>query len=134
MKIRTTVSAFIFVLALFVPVLAQSQTAKKGELMAKDEKLVHPVISKKPEPEQPGNYQGPEINATVVLKVIFRSSGKVTDIKVAKVIPEGISKELSQDLIKRCIKAAQKIKFRPATKDGHPVSMYMQLEYNFHLD
>ncbi|MDX6382603.1 MAG: hypothetical protein QOK48_176, partial [Blastocatellia bacterium] len=29
------------------------------------------------------------------------------------------------------IEAAKQVKFTPATKDGHPVSVLTQLEYNF---
>jgi len=31
------------------------------------------------------------------------------------------------------IAAARLIRFRPATRDGRPVNVYMQLEYNFNL-
>jgi hypothetical protein len=34
-------------------------------------------------------------------------------------------------LTELAIEAAKKIKFVPATKYGYPVSMWMQLEYNF---
>ena len=33
----------------------------------------------------------------------------------------------------RAIAAARQIKFVPAMKGGHPVSVFMQLEYNFNL-
>jgi hypothetical protein len=33
----------------------------------------------------------------------------------------------------RAIAAAKSIRFVPATKDGHPVSMWMELQYNFNL-
>jgi hypothetical protein len=36
-------------------------------------------------------------------------------------------------LTEQAIKAARRIKFIPATKDGQPVSTYIQLEYNFNL-
>jgi hypothetical protein len=91
------------------------------------------VIKEKPDPEKQSEVSGTEINATVVLRAIFTKSGKVTDIKLVKVIPQDLSKDLAKDIAKRCKKAAQKIKFSPATRDGNPVSVYVQLEYNFHL-
>ena len=133
MKRRVFIWSLVLVLALSVPAWAQSQTPKKDELTEKDEHLGQVIFSKKPDPKRPENYQGPRVNATIVLRVIFTSSGKVTNIKVTKVLPEGIPEKLSKDLIKRCTNAAKKIRFTPATKDGHPVSMYMQLEYNFDL-
>jgi len=36
-------------------------------------------------------------------------------------------------LTERAIAAARQIKFVPATKGGRPVSVFMQLEYNFNL-
>jgi TonB family protein len=59
------------------------------------------------------------------LKAVFRSSGKVTDIRVVQGMPNGLTE--------RAIAAARKIKFVPATKEGKFVSMWMQLEYNFNL-
>lgn len=134
MKKSITVSVLMFVLTLVVPVLAQAQTPHTGQLAAKDETFVSAVISKRPMPKPLENYQGPKINPTVVLRVVFTSWGEVTNIKLMKVTPEGISKELSKDLVKRCKKAAKQITFIPATKDGHPVSMLMQLEYTFDLE
>jgi hypothetical protein len=36
-------------------------------------------------------------------------------------------------LTEAAVRAARAISFVPATKDGKPVSMWMQLEYNFNL-
>jgi hypothetical protein len=40
---------------------------------------------------------------------------------------------LPYGLTEAAIAAARQIKFEPATLDGKPVSMFMQLEYNFNL-
>lgn len=134
MKTRTTFAALIFVLSLLVPVLGQSQTVEPVGLVAKDEKFVRPVISERPEPKALENYRGPKINPTVVLRAVFTSWGEVTNIKLVKVTPADVPKELSKELVKRCKKAAKLIKFKPATRDGDAVSMLMQLEYTFDLD
>jgi TonB family protein len=65
------------------------------------------------------------IEGTVVLRAIFNATGKVTDITVIS----GVSYELTES----AIKAARKIKFQPALKDGKAVSMWVQLEYQFTL-
>lgn len=132
MKKSRVVPSLILVMGLLVPAFAQSQTL--GQLAAKDQKFVSAVISEKPDPKPPENYRGPKINPTVVLRVIFTSTGEVTNIKLMKVTPEGVPKGLAKDLVKRCKKAAKQIQFIPATKDGHNVSMLMQLEYTFDLD
>ena len=41
--------------------------------------------------------------------------------------------EADREDINQAVKAARLIKFDPPMKDGHPVSMWMQLEYNFNL-
>jgi TonB-like protein len=70
----------------------------------------------KPEPFYPGG------RGLVVLKAVFSGSGKVTKIMIVQGVP-GLTEE--------AIKAARKIEFYPAIKDGRPVAMWLQLEYRF---
>lgn len=79
----------------------------------------------RPAPEYSDEAKRKGVRGVVVLKCIFRSNGTVTDIKVIAGLPYGLTES--------AIEAAKKIKFVPATKDGHNVSMWMQLEYNFNL-
>jgi len=79
----------------------------------------------KPEPQYTEDARKNQITGTVVLKVVFASSGQVTNIRTVSGLPYGLTE--------RAIAAARLIKFVPATKDGHQVSMWMQLEYNFNL-
>jgi TonB family protein len=82
-----------------------------------------PRILEKPEPQYPEAARKNQITGTVVLRAVFSSSGQVTNIVAASGLPDGLTE--------KAIEAAKQIRFVPATKDGHPVSMYMQLEYNF---
>ena len=79
----------------------------------------------KPEPSYSDKAKSRGIVGTVVLKVVFSASGKVTNIRVVHGLPEGLTE--------RAIAAARQIKFVPASKEGKFVSMWMQLEYNFNL-
>ena len=79
----------------------------------------------KPEPQYTEDARKNQITGTVVLKCVFSSNGTVTGIKTVSGLPYGLTE--------RAIAAARQIKFVPATKDGHQVSMWMQLEYNFNL-
>lgn len=79
----------------------------------------------KPEPQYTEDARKNQITGTVVLKVVFTSNGSVTNIRTVSGLPFGLTE--------RAIAAARQIKFVPATKDGHQVSMWMQLEYNFNL-
>ena len=79
----------------------------------------------KPEPQYTEDARKNQITGTVVLKVVFASNGSVQNIRTVSGLPYGLTE--------RAIAAARQIKFEPATKDGHRVSMWMQLEYNFNL-
>ena len=89
------------------------------------------VVISKPIPRCPKEARKYRIALTIVLRAVFTSSGKVTEIKLAKVSPEDLPADVVKAFADQTIKAARLIKFEPAIKDGHPVSMFMQLEYNF---
>jgi len=79
----------------------------------------------KPEPSYTEEARKNQITGTVVLRAVFAADGRVRAINVIRGLPDGLT---------RCaIVAAQRIKFVPAMKDGKPVSMWMQVEYNFNL-
>jgi TonB family protein len=80
------------------------------------------VISK-PDPPYTEEARKNQIMGTVVLKAIFSSNGQVTNIRAISGLPNGLTE--------KAIAAAHQIKFVPAMKDGHTVSMYAQLEYTF---
>ena len=82
-----------------------------------------PRLLEKPEPSYTDEARANRITGTVILRVVFTSKGTVDNIRVIRELPNGLTE--------RAIEAAKKIKFIPATKDGHAVSMWMQLEYNF---
>ena len=79
----------------------------------------------KPEPQYTEEARKNQITGTVVLRVVFASSGEVVQIRAVRALPFGLTE--------RAIAAARQIKFAPAMKGGHPVSVFMQLEYNFNL-
>jgi TonB family protein len=82
-------------------------------------------ILEKPEPQYTEAARKNQITGTVVIRAVFSSAGRVTNIVAVSRLPDGLTE--------KAIAAANQIRFVPATKDGHPVSMYMQLEYNFNL-
>ena len=84
---------------------------------------VKPRLLAKPEPTYTEDARRNQISGVVILKVVFSATGEVTNIRVVSGLPHGLTEQ--------SISAAKKIKFIPATKDGKPASMWMQLEYNF---
>lgn len=66
-----------------------------------------------------------KIQGTVVLQVVFHQSGRITDIRVIKELPHGLTEQ--------AIGTAYRMKFTPAMKDGKPVSVRGSLVYKFQL-
>jgi TonB family protein len=79
----------------------------------------------KPEPTYTEAARKNQITGTVVLRAVFSSNGTITNIHTVSGLPDGLTE--------RAIAAAKSIRFVPASKDGHPVSMWMELQYNFNL-
>ena len=79
----------------------------------------------KPEPKYTEEARRNQVTGTVMLRAVFASSGEVVQIRALSSLPHGLTE--------RAIAAAREIKFVPAMKDGRPVSVFMQLEYNFNL-
>ena len=84
-----------------------------------------PHIISKLEPQYTNEARKNRVSGTVILRVLFSKTGDVTDIYVVEGLPQGLTEA--------CIEVAKQIKFTPATKDGSPVSMWMQLEYRFFI-
>jgi TonB family protein len=82
-------------------------------------------VLEKPEPTYTESARKNQITGTVVLRAVFSAGGSVTNIHAVSGLPDGLTE--------RAIAAAKGIRFVPATKDGHPVSMWMELQYNFNL-
>ncbi len=79
----------------------------------------------KPEPQYTEEARRNQTTGTVVLRVVFSSMGEVQEIRAVQTLPFGLTE--------KAIAAARQIRFLPATRGGRPVSVYMQLEYNFNL-
>ena len=82
-------------------------------------------VLSKPEPQYTEDARLNQITGTVVLRVVFASSGEVEQIRAVRTLPFGLTE--------RAIAAARRIRFEPAMRDGRAVSVSMQLEYNFNL-
>jgi TonB family protein len=82
-------------------------------------------VLSKPDPQYTMEARRNQTSGTVILRCIFGANGRVFGFHVVVGLPDGLTE--------RAVQAARQIKFIPATKDGHPVSMWMQLEYNFNV-
>jgi len=99
--------------------------ASLGEVYSAKEVATKVRILSKAEAHYTEQARQDQIKGTVVLRCVLAADGHVRGVRVVSGLAGGLTL--------RAIVAAQHIKFIPATKDGHPVSMYMQLEYNFNI-
>ncbi len=107
------------------PQTNKSQQANDEKAYTGKELDAKAFLVKRVEPKYTKDARKHKVEGTVVIRCIFSSTGKVTDIKVISGLPDGLTE--------KAVEAARLIRFKPATKNGKPVSMYMQLEYNFNL-
>jgi len=80
----------------------------------------------KSQPELPKKL--PKPIGRVLLRVKIQASGEVEVVKVLEVTPKGLPKSVADDLVKKSIEAAEKLKFEPRQEKG---TKYAKLEYNF---
>ncbi len=74
-------------------------------------------------PEMPDDRRAEEIEGEVILSVVACRTGKITNIEVKQGQPYGLTEE--------AIKAARKVTFIPAEKDGQVVSQSTIFHYRF---
>jgi TonB family protein len=79
----------------------------------------------KPEPGFTEQARKNNVRGEVRLRAVLSATGEVTNVVVVKGLPDGLTE--------KALAAARQIRFTPAEKDGHPVSQYVVLEYNFNI-
>jgi periplasmic protein TonB len=84
-----------------------------------------PVALYRPDPEYSEEARKAKYQGTVLLAIIIDENGKARDIRVVRALGLGLDE--------KAIEAVQKWRFRPATKQGHPVAVQAQIEVNFRL-
>lgn len=82
-------------------------------------------ILAKPEPEYTNAARSNVVRGSVVLRALLAADGTVKHIVVVYGLPHGLTWQ--------SVRAAQKMKFVPATLNGRPVGTFVQLEYNFNI-
>jgi TonB family protein len=65
------------------------------------------------------------VQGSVVLNVLFGADGRIQDIRTLHGLPHGLTES--------AIAAAHRIRFRPAVRNGQPVGVRLNIEFNFAL-
>lgn len=104
--------------------LPKERQGENAVVSGKDVTTKARVLSK-PEPNYTKAAQANGITGQVILRCVFAADGSVRHPLVVSGLPLGLTEQ--------ALKAAHLIKFTPATMNGRPVGMYIQLEYNFSL-
>jgi len=83
------------------------------------------VIIAKPKPSYTREARRNGVQGFVTLKLLLSATGKITRLRVVKGLPAGLTEN--------GMRAACKLEFKPALKDGHPVAQWLIAEYVFRL-
>lgn len=84
-----------------------------------------PVILYKEKAKYTEEARQNKIQGAVVLNLIVTADGSVTGIRVIRGLPDGLTE--------KAIEAAQRMKFKPGTKNGDPVATRMNIEFSFNI-
>ena len=82
-------------------------------------------ILSKPRMEYTDEARTNQVQGTVTLRVTFLANGTIGSITPVSGLPDGLTEQAT--------KAAKLIKFEPATKNGKPITVTKQVQYNFTL-
>ncbi len=83
------------------------------------------VITARPKPSYTKDARRFGVQGYVILRVALSANGKISRVRVVRGLPAGLTEN--------AIRSACKIEFRPALKDGQPVSQWVNVEYVFRL-
>lgn len=78
-----------------------------------------------PDPDYTEEARKAKYQGTCVLWLVIGADGKPRDVRVARTLGMGLDQ--------KAIEAVRQWKFEPATKDGKPVAVQLNIEVSFHL-
>ena len=118
------IAYFTITLLMAIPSFAQNGESTQSAIRRPDTPV---KILFRPKAEYPKSDGGSVcIRGTVTLKVQFLESGKIGDIVAVTRLPYGATEN--------AIEAAKKMRFKPATRDGKPVTKSMTVQFWFAED
>jgi TonB family protein len=82
-------------------------------------------ITARPEPGYTREARRAGVQGIVTLKLLLLPDGEIDRLKVVRGLPYGLTEN--------AIRAACKVKFKPALKAGNPVAQWVTMQYGFQL-
>jgi TonB family protein len=125
---RTMIGAAIAVLLAIgfaLPLFAHDEAAAQGQTIELMSQNLRPTIIYKEKAKYTDVAKRNGLEGRVVLEAVFANDGNITNIQVYSGLPDGLTD--------KAIEAARKIQFKPAIKNGAPVSVRGKLEFDFKL-
>jgi TonB family protein len=87
--------------------------------------ITPPTPIYQPEPEYSEEARRKSVSGIVLLKLVVTAKGDTSNIMIARSLGSGLDE--------KAIEAVRQWKFKPATKDGEPVSVQIAVEVSFHV-
>lgn len=103
----------------------EPEDSESGEVFTPKTVDVKAFISKRPKAGYTHEARRAGVQGNVILRVILLSTGELGTIRVLRGLPGGLTEN--------AIRAACKLRFRPAIKNGKEVSQSVQIEYTFRI-
>ena len=85
--------------------------------------VLAPVRIHAPDPHYPEEARHARVQGVVILQTIIDKLGNVTDVKVLKGLPSGLTEA--------AVEAVSSWRFKPATLEGEPVAVYYLVTVSF---
>lgn len=98
---------------------------EEGKVLSSKQVDARLVIIAKPQPSYTKEARRMGVQGFVVLKTLLAADAKVARVRVIRGLPAGLTEN--------AIRAACKMKFKPAMKDGQAVAQWLTAEYVFRL-
>jgi TonB family protein len=121
-----TATALLVLLAQIAPALSQEKPRADGPPYRVGDGVTRPEILIQVKPVYTELARKSRVTGTVILETTIDEQGNVTDVRVLKGLPMGLSEA--------AVEAVQGWKFKPATREGRPVQVYYVLTVNFQVD
>jgi protein TonB len=96
-----------------------------GEIVHVRGDVVSPVVLRRVQPVYTEMGRRTRTQGVVIVEAIIDGTGRVTDVRVIKPLPMGLSES--------AVEAVRQWRFEPATLNGRPLSVYFTLQVDFKL-